>query len=359
MEKIKVIVGLSGGIDSSISAVLLKEKGYDVVGVFMEIFDERDKKFLDFKNACYGPEEKDIEDIEKICKILNIPFHIIDLKKEYKKIVLQYFKDEYLKGRTPNPCVVCNRFLKFDMLLKKVFSLGINFNYFATGHYARVEYDKRRGRYILKKGIDTEKDQSYFLFLLTQEQLSKIIFPLGNYTKEMVRKIAKDYGLPLLDKKESQDFISGDRFFLFEKNRKEGFIVDKNGNILGKHKGIIYYTIGQRRGLGISTGKPLYVVEINGEENKIVVGEENDLYKKGLIVENVNFVSIERLKKEMKVEVKIRYKHSPAKAIIRPIDESRVEVIFEKNQKAPTPGQAAVFYIKDKLIGGGFISSVF
>lgn len=359
MKKIKVLVGLSGGIDSSVSALLLKEKGYDVKGVFMKIFDERNKKFVNFKNACYGPEEKDIEDVEKICKILNIPFYIIDLKNEYKEIVLKYFKDEYLSGRTPNPCIICNRFLKFGILLKKAFSSGINFDYFATGHYARIEYDKRKKRYILKKGIDKEKDQSYFLFLLTQEQLSKIIFPLGNYTKKMIREIGERYGFPLINKEESQDFISGDRFFLFEKDKKEGLIVDRKGNILGKHKGIIYYTIGQRKGLGIATGKPLYVIEINSKENKIVVGEENDLYKKGIMVENLNFISIEKLEKQIEVEVKIRYKHNPAKALIKPIDKDRVEVIFKKPQKAPTPGQAAVFYIKDKVVGGGFISSIF
>lgn len=257
--KKKVLVGLSGGIDSSVSAFLLKEKGYEVIGVFMKIFDERYRDFSGFKSACYGPEEKDIEDAEKVCKILNIPFYVIDLKKEYEEKVLDYFKKEYLEGRTPNPCVICNRFLKFGYLIERAFSSGMDFDYFATGHYARVEYDKERGRYILKRGIDNEKDQSYFLFLLTQEQLSKIIFPLGYYRKEEVREIAKRNNFPLFDKEESQDFIGGDRFFLFEGSKKEGDIVDKNGNVIGKHKGIIYYTIGQRKGIGISKGNPLFI----------------------------------------------------------------------------------------------------
>jgi len=355
----KVVVGLSGGVDSSISALLLKEKGYDVFGVFMKIFDEKNKDLTGVKSACYGPEEADMEDVERVCKLLDIPLYVVDLKKEYGEIVLKYFVEEYLKGKTPNPCVICNRFLKFDILLKKVFSLGIEFDYFATGHYARVEYDTKRKRYILKKGIDEEKDQSYFLFLLTQNQLEKIIFPLGDYTKKKVREIAKKNNLPLYNKEESQDFICGDRFFLFKDVKKEGLIVDKNGNILGKHRGIFYYTVGQRKGLGIAKGKPLYVIEIDGKENKIVVGEEKDLYKKGLIAEKVNFISIEKLKEKKEVEAKIRYKHIPAKCIIKPLEEDKVEVIFEDEIRAPTPGQAVVFYQKDEVFGGGFISSTF
>jgi tRNA-specific 2-thiouridylase len=358
MEKIKVAVGLSGGVDSSVSALLLKEKGYEVIGIFMKIFDEKDRKFLSFKSACYGPEEKDIEDAERVCKILNIPFYTIDLKSEYHEIVFGYFKDEYLRGKTPNPCVICNRFLKFDILLKKAFSSGIEFDYFATGHYARVFYDKKRKRYILKRGIDKDKDQSYFLFLLTQEQLSKIIFPLGEYKKIEVRKIARKNNLPLSDKEESQDFIKGDRYFIFGNFKKDGDIVDKKGNILGRHKGIIYYTIGQRKGLGIAKGKPLYVIEIDEKNNKIVVGEEKDLYKKILIAENTNFISIEKLEKIMEVKAKIRYKHNPAKAIITPIENNKVKVEFKKPQRAPTPGQAVVFYENDEVVGGGFISEV-
>ena len=358
MKKIKVIVGLSGGLDSSVAALLLKEKGYEVIGVFMKIFDEKDRRFVSFKSACYGPEEKDIEDAEKVCKILNIPFYIIDLRKEYNEIVFGYFKNEYLGGKTPNPCVICNRFLKFDILLKKSFSSGIRFDYFATGHYARIFFDEKRKRYILKKGIDKEKDQSYFLFLLTQEQLSKIIFPLGDYKKGEIREIAKKNNLHLSDKEESQDFIRGDRFFIFGDFKKEGEIIDKNGNILGKHKGIIYYTIGQRRGIGIAKGKPLYVIEIDGKNNKIVVGEEKDLYKKILIAENINFISIEKLEKSKRVKAKIRYKHNPAQAIITPIGNNKVKIEFETPQKAPTPGQAVVFYENDEVIGGGFISEV-
>ncbi|MCM8785421.1 MAG: tRNA 2-thiouridine(34) synthase MnmA [Candidatus Omnitrophica bacterium] len=359
MRRKKVIVGLSGGVDSSVSALLLKEKGYDVYGVFMKIFDEKNEELGKKKSACYGPEKKDLEDAKKVCKILNIPLYVVDLKKEYNEIVLKYFVKEYIEGRTPNPCVICNRFIKFDILLKKVLSVGINFDFFATGHYARVEYDEKRKRYILKKGIDEKKDQSYFLFLLTQEQLSKIIFPLGNYTKKQVRELAKKYNLHLSDKEESQDFVCGDRSFFFKNRDKEGFIVDKYGHILGRHKGIVYYTIGQRKGLGIAKGKKLYVIGIDEKENKIIVGEEKDLYKKYLIAENLNYVSIEKLENEKRVEAKIRYKHIPAKCIIKPIDEKKVEVIFEQEQRAPTPGQAIVFYENQEVVGGGFITQTY
>ncbi|MGB9678153.1 MAG: tRNA 2-thiouridine(34) synthase MnmA, partial [Candidatus Ratteibacteria bacterium] len=340
MKKEKVVVGLSGGVDSSVSALLLKERGYEVCGVFMKVFDDRNKNFVRKKSACYAPEEQDLKDVEKVCKKLDIELYVVDLKKEYNEVVLKYFVEEYLQGKTPNPCVICNRFLKFDILLKKVFSLGIDFDYFATGHYAKVKYDEKRKRYILKKGIDEEKDQSYFLFLLTQKQLERIIFPLGDYTKNQVREIAKEYNFHLSDKEESQDFLCGDRFFLFKNEQKEGLIVDKDGNILGKHKGIVYYTIGQRKGLRIAKGKPLYVIKIDGKENKIIVGEEKDLYKKGLIAEKVNFISIEKLESEKEVEAKIRYKHIPTRCIIKPREENKVEVVFEKEQKAPTPGQA-------------------
>ncbi|MCX7917205.1 MAG: tRNA 2-thiouridine(34) synthase MnmA [bacterium] len=359
MNKGKVLVGLSGGVDSSVSALLLKEEGYNVIGVFMKIFDEKNKECIGRKVACYGPEEKDLEDVEKICKLLNIPLYVIDLKKEYNKFVLDYYKREYLMGKTPNPCIICNRFLKFDILLKKVFKTGIDFDYFATGHYAKVIYDSTRKRYILKRGIDPEKEQSYFLFLLTQEQLSKVIFPLGDYTKRQVREIARKNNFHISEKEESQDFIAGDRFFLFKGKVEEGLIVDKNGNVLGKHKGIVYYTIGQRKGLGVARGKPLYVIDIDGKENKIVVGEEKDLYKKHIIAENINLISIEKLEKEMEVEAKIRYRHEPSKAKIKKIDEDKIEVTFLYPQRAPTPGQAVVFYNKDEVVGGGFISYTF
>jgi len=350
----RVIVGMSGGIDSTVSAILLKKQGYDVTGVFMMVWDKNNHVNCKMKSSCYGPEDKEIENLEKISKLTGITVHFIDLKKEFHRYVLDYFKKEYLSGKTPNPCVVCNRFIKFQVLLEKVQQSGIEYDCFATGHYARVEFDGNR--YILKKGIDENKDQSYFLFLLTQQQLSKLIFPLGYYTKQQVREFAKQRGIEIAEQEESQDFIAGDRFFLFDEGLKPGDIVDKNSRVLGKHRGIIHYTIGQRRGLGISNKKPLYVIEIKPEKNVIVVGEEIDLYRDKLIAENVNFMAIESLEKPLTVQTKIRYKHRAAHSIISPIGNNRVGVVFDKPQRAITPGQAAVFYDEDRIIGGGFIA---
>ncbi len=356
--KKKVVVGMSGGVDSTVSALLLKQQGFDVSGVFMKIWDEKDTDACMKKSSCYGPEEKEIKDVEKICKTIGIPVHFIDARREFRKKVLDYFKKEYLAGRTPNPCVVCNRFIKFQFLIQELEKKGVEFDFFATGHYARIEYSFERKRYILKKGIDKDKDQSYFLFLLTQKQLSRIIFPLGNYTKQAIKEIAKRNGLDVYQKEESQDFISGDRFFLFEEGTEPGEIVDSHGSVVGRHKGIIHYTIGQRRGTGIARGKPVYVIGIDAKNNRIIAGDEKELYKNKLIATDVNFIGIEKLSHPMDAIAKIRYKHEGASARISPAGINRVEVFFEKPQRAITPGQAVVFYRKDEVMGGGFIDTV-
>lgn len=349
---------MSGGVDSSVAAALLKEEGYDVAGVFMKIWDERtpcSKTFV--KPACYSPEGKDIEDAAKVAEILDIRLLVVDLVEEYKDIVLGYFRKEYAEGRTPNPCVICNRFLKFGLLPEKAaLSAGIPFDFLATGHYAFTGQNLKTNRYFLKKGTDKNKDQSYFLFLLTQQQLSKLILPLGGYTKKQVRTLAKKYRLPVVDKEESQDFISGDRLFLFEDSIKNGPVTDKDGNILGRHKGIVNYTVGQRKGLGIAAGRPLYVTGIDAEKNTIVMGEKKDVYKKALTAENLNLVSIDKIRTPMKVEAKVRYKHAAAPAVIDKNSKGMFSIRFEKPQWAVTPGQAVVFYRKDILLGGGFIS---
>lgn len=350
----KVLLGMSGGLDSTIAAVILKQQGFDVEGVFMKTWDETHFTRCKTKSACYGPEDDEIEEVKNICRQLGIVIHFVDARQEFRNRVLDYFKNEYIAGRTPNPCVVCNRFIKFQFIIQEMERQGIDFNFFATGHYARVEYDSGNRRYILKKGIDRQKDQSYFLFLLTQDQLSRVIFPVGILTKQQVRQIATEYGLKVAEKKESQDFISGDRFFLFEKQEK-GEIVDKSGKILGTHRGIIYYTIGQRRNLGISARKPLYVVEIQAEKNRLVVGEEKDLYRSSLLATDVNLVSIDKIECPMKVKTKIRYKHKEAPSEVFPVDEKNIRIVFDTPQRAITPGQAAVFYKEDILIGGGFI----
>ena len=308
------------------------------------------------RHSCYGPGElEDIEDAKRVCEILGIPFYEIDLVDEYRRIVLEYFRSEYLRGRTPNPCIRCNQLIKFKALLEKVESIGINFDYFATGHYARVEYDSEKDRFILKKGIDERRDQSYFLFGLTQKQLRRILFPLGNYRKEEVRRIAKEAGLDIYDKEESQDFYGGDYRELLNTVPSSGPILDRYGRILGIHKGIWNYTIGQRKGLGIQSEKPLYVIDIDPERNAIIVGEERELYREEFYAEELNWVSIEKLEEPIEVKVKIRYKSDETDCTVIPVSKDRVLVRFKKPQRAVTPGQASVFYDGDTVVGGGII----
>lgn len=353
----KVIVGLSGGVDSSFALALLKENGYEVIGVSMKIWSG--EKILDIKKkgGCYGPSEvEEIKDAENVCKLLNVPFFVFDLSKEYKDEILNYVKEEYKIGRTPNPCVLCNKKIKFDLLLKMAEREGIEFDYFATGHYSRIE--KENKRFILKKGVDEKKDQSYFLWKLTKEQISKVLFPLGNFKKEDVRKEAKKMNLPVVEKLESQDFFEGDLGFLIPET-EVGYIKNLKGNIIGKHKGISKYTIGQRRGLGISSNEPLYVVKIDPKENTIYVGEKKDLFFKKFLVKNLNWVSIEKPPKNMECDVKIRYKHIPAKAKISIKDLNFAIVEFKVPQLSITPGQSAVFYDREVLLGGAIIDEIY
>lgn len=355
-KQMKVAVGLSGGVDSSVAAYILKEKGYDVIGITMEIFDGSVPVKESEKHACYGPgEKKDIEGAASICEKLEIPFHIIDLRKEYRKHVIDYFKNEYLAGRTPNPCVVCNHRLKFGFLLEKAKEAGIDFEFFATGHYAQVE--ESGGRFLLKKARDLSKDQTYFLYALTPAQLSQTLFPLGAYTKQEVREIARPLGLETADRLESQDFMAGrDYSPLFnDEEVKEGHLVDEKGNILGKHNGIIYYTVGQRRGLGIASDRPLYVVKIDAEKNCIVVSDKEKLLSQGLIAKDLNLIAIERLDRPYRVKAKIRLQHREADATVFPHENDKAEVIFVEPQMSVTPGQSAVFYSDETVFGGGII----
>lgn len=356
----RVAVGLSGGVDSSVAAALLKEEGYDVVGIMMEIFHSSMAVKEVEKHACYGPREKeDIEAAASVCNKLGIPFHIIDLRSEHRNHVIDYVRSEYLAARTPNPCVVCNRKLKFGLLPEKAKSAGIVFDFFATGHYAQIV--KSGDKYLLKKAIDRSKDQSYFLYSLLPEQLSRTLFPLGAFTKQQVRKMARSYGLETADRPESQDFVAGGDYSpLFHKEEIEaGDIVDEDGNVLGKHRGIIHYTIGQRRGLGIASDRPLYVARINAETNRIVVSDRDSLLSEGLIATDLNLMAIEKLDRSHRIETKIRLQHQGVASTIFPHGNHKAKILFDEPQMAISPGQSAVFYSDDYVFGGGVIERGF
>jgi len=355
----RVVVAMSGGVDSSTTAWLLKQKGYEVIGATMCI-GMMDK-------AQGGPARccglADIEDARRVALQLEIPFYVFHLKEEFEKEVVQYFCEEYAKGKTPNPCILCNEKVKFGSFLKRALELEADF--IATGHYARLDFDKRMGRYLLKKGVDLKKDQSYVLFSLTQDQFGRTLFPLGGLRKEEVRKMALQQGLRVHDKPESQEvcFIqeSSYHFFLSERLEKSfgpGPIVDRKGNVLGKHKGIPFYTIGQRRGLRLAKGKPLYVIGIDREKNVIVVGGEEEVYGDTFLVDSVNWIVPQKMISSHHTQVKIRYNHPGSEANISHQGEGDLEVKFKSPQKAITPGQAAVFYDGETVLGGGWIKKV-
>ena len=355
----RVVVAMSGGVDSSTAAWLLKNKGYEVIGATMCI-GTPDRSETG-GNRCCG--FSDIEDARRVALQLEIPFYVFQFKEEFEKEIIDYFCKEYREGRTPNPCILCNEKLKFGSFLKRAMELGAD--YVATGHYARLEFDEGSGHYLLKKGVDRRKDQSYVLFSLRQDQLRHTLFPLGEFQKEEVRKMAFETGLRVHDKPESQEvcFISETSYHSFLSERlKEaitaGPILDRGGNVLGKHKGIPFYTIGQRRGLRLAKGKPLYVIGIDREKNAVIVGEEREVYEDTFITHSVNWIRPQDTASPISCKVKIRYNHPGAEAILSSMGGNALEVNLKTPQKAITPGQAAVFYDGETVLGGGWIKEV-
>ena len=349
----KVVVAMSGGVDSSVAAYLLKERGYDVTGLFMRggIYTDRGGE----RSCC---SRADAEDAKRVADKIGIRFYVLDFSAEIESLI-QYFCDEYSRARTPNPCIVCNSKLKFGRLAEYADAIGAR--YLATGHYARVE--GHGGRRLLKRGVDAEKDQSYVLFGLTQEQLSRAIFPLGELRKPQVRQIATELGLRVSDKLESQDICfvpEGDyRALLRERCRaamKPGLIVDTSGRAVGRHRGLQLYTIGQRRGLGIALGEPRYVVRLDTERNEVVIGSREELLRRELVARGVNWIAFDELDGEIECEAQIRYRHKPGKATVIPEDEG-VRVVFHEPEKGVAPGQGVVFYDGGAVLGGGWIKS--
>lgn len=373
----KVVVGMSGGVDSSVAAYLLKQQGYDVIGVTMQIWQDEDVCSIEESGGCCGLSA--VEDARRVAYALDIPYYVMNFKNEFRVNVIDYFVSEYLQARTPNPCIACNRYVKWESLLKR--SMDIGASYIATGHYASITKLKN-GRYTVKKSVTQAKDQTYALYNLTQYQLAHTLMPVGDYTKDEIRAMALDLDLPVANKPDSQEicfvpdkdyagFISN---YLNERevnslNRNSelkidsftndgmtpGNYVNSDGEVIGKHKGLIHYTIGQRKGLNLAMGQPVFVKELRPDSNEVVIGFSDEVFSDRLYANNLNFMAIEDLKEEMVVDAKIRYSHKGARCTIKKVAADEVLCIFEEPQRAITPGQAVVFYHEDYVVGGGTI----
>lgn len=345
----RVLLGMSGGVDSSVSAILLKEQGYDVIGMTLELYG----------GTCCNTDA--VIGAKAICNSIGIPHFTYNLKEEFKCNVINNFIEEYSNQRTPNPCIECNRHMKFGAMYEKAQEMGCD--YIATGHYAKMEYSDNYGQFVLKKAKNLQKDQSYVLYSMPRNLLGKVLFPLGDFnSKEDVRNIAKQHSLEVASKPDSEDicFIPDENYKKFLEDNSDikpmiGNIVNRRGEILGKHNGLYNYTIGQRKGLGISYKAPLFVLGFNKAKNELIVGEEQELYRKEMKVDDVNLLLMDSIDKPIDVTVKIRYSSKPAEAIINQTEEGNIQVIFKDPQRGITPGQSAVFYTDDVVIGGGKI----
>lgn len=359
MRKKRVIAAMSGGVDSSVAAALLVQQGYEVIGVTLNVWPKLSaEEVIERQNACCSLSA--VDDARRVADKLGIPHYVLNFREIFAETVIGDFVNEYRHGRTPNPCIRCNEHIKFDAVLLRV--RGLDADYVATGHYARLNYDAARQRYILRKALDRSKDQSYVLYVLSQEQLAHTLFPLGEFTKDRTRQLAEELSLPVAHKPESQEicFVPDNNYGGFLQDfvpdvARPGPILDKGGNVRGEHRGIIFYTVGQRRGLGLAGPKPLYVIAIDARRNAIIVGEESDLYVDELIAHEVNLIALEHLTETMNLTAKIRYRAPEVPATVSAIDQRMVRVSFRRPQKSVAPGQAVVFYDGEIVVGGGTI----
>lgn len=356
--KKKVVVGMSGGVDSSVAAYLLKEQGYEVIGVTMQIWQDEEEAAKEENGGCCGLTA--VDDARRVAQALDIPYYVMNFKKEFKCRVIDYFVEEYLQGRTPNPCIACNRYVKWESLLQR--SMEIGADYIATGHYARID-QLPNGRFAIRNSVTAAKDQTYALYNLTQFQLSHTLMPVGDYTKEEIRQIALDRKLPVAHKPDSQEicFVPDQDYASFIDREVPGRVpgpgnfVTKDGKVLGQHKGITHYTVGQRRGLEIAAGHRIFVTEIRPETNEVVLGENEDTFTDTVICDRVNFMAIPDLTEPVRALAKIRYNHKGEYCTLEKQADGKVVCSFERPVRAATPGQAVVFYDGEHVLGGGTI----